>query len=104
MGTYSITGGQQGAVGDNARAENFTQISGLAQELNELAAEMGRQARTTEQHQAVKSMTEADQAVRDGDKETASEKIKAAGAWALKVATDLGKDVAAKVIASQLGL
>jgi|SRR5215204_2331854 len=104
MSTYNISGGNQGAVGDNAHAENFTQNSMLVQDLAELRAEMTERARTPEQLASAQQVAEAHEAAKQGDDSKVGERLKAAGAWALKVATEIGKNVATKAISNQLGL
>jgi hypothetical protein len=104
MSKYKITGGNQGAVGDNASAQNFTQSIALTQELSELRSELAKRARTPEQIAAVKHVADAEEAAKKGDDDTVRQKLKAVGTWGLQVATEIGKSVAAKVISSQLGV
>jgi hypothetical protein len=101
---YNITGGNIGAVGNNARAENFTQNTNLMSQLGDLAAELSRRARTPEELVTAQQVSEAEQAAKKGDNRTVGQKLKAAGLWAFQVATEIGKDVAAKAISSHLGL
>jgi glycine betaine/choline ABC-type transport system substrate-binding protein len=100
----NIHGGNQVAVGDNAHAENFTQNSTLSHELGTLKTELTKRAQTPEQLNAARCIEEAEQASKNGDEQTALQKIKAAGTWALEVATEIGTDIAAKMISKQLGL
>jgi len=104
MSNYNISGGNQGAVGDNARAENFTQNSLMARELSSLSAELAKRATTPEERSAAQDVAEAEQSAKSGDEQTMAKKLKSAGTWALQVATELGKDVVAEVISKQLGL
>jgi hypothetical protein len=104
MSNYNISGGIQGAVGDNAHAENFSQSSLMAQELASLSTEMAKRANTPEEMSAAKHVAEAEQSLKNGNEQAAIQKLKSAGIWALQIATELGKDVAAKVISKQLGL
>ena len=104
MAKYNISGGSQGAVGDNARAKNFTQNSVLIRELTDFAAELHKRAKTPEQSAAAKKVVEAQEAAKNGDDETMREKLKAAGGWALKVAKEIGVGVAVKAISGQFGL
>jgi hypothetical protein len=104
MSIYNISGGNQGAVGDNAHAENFTQNSILSNELELLKAELAKRAKTPEELAAATNIADAHQAMKNGDQQTAFKKMKDAGAWAITVAAEIGKDVAAKMISQQLGL
>jgi hypothetical protein len=104
VSTYNIKGGNQGAVGDGAHAENFTQNLLLTSELTSLSAELSKRANTPEELLAAKQVAEAEQAAKTGDEQSAVKKLKSAGAWALQVATELGTEVVTKIISSQLGL
>jgi hypothetical protein len=111
---YKITGGQVGAVGDNARAENFTQIwsnaSGkidldeLANELATLRAAARQEATSAEQDEALGAIASAESAARKGDGAGAFEQLAKAGKWALDVATKIGVSVAAVALTHALGL
>jgi len=100
---YKISGGNQGSVGDNARAKNFTQNAVFMRELTDLTAELTKRARTPEQLEAARQIADAEAAAKTGDSSTVRKKLKAAGAWALGVAKEVGTDVVAKVISQQLG-
>ncbi len=65
---------------------------------------MRAQAATAEQFQALAEVAAAKDAADKKDPQTLLSHLKQAGMWALKVAQDIGKDVAAKVIESALGL
>jgi hypothetical protein len=104
MSKYKVTGGNIGALGDRAKAKNFTQNSMLVQDLDDLKVEMAKRAKTPGEQKAVEHINDAREAAKTGDDNTVREKLKAAGAWALQVATEIGKDVASKAISSQLGL
>lgn len=112
MGTYNITGGNQGAVGDNATAHVFFQSSGLdpsqinafLEDLDRLRAALLAQPRTDVQVQAVESVGTAVAAARSGNWDMVLSALKSAGQWALDTAKDIGASVAEKVIARQLGL
>jgi len=103
MSKYSISGGNQGVVGDNARAENFTQNAVFIRELSDLTAELAKRARTPEQLEAARQIADAEAIAKTGDSSAVRKKLKAAGAWALGVAKEVGTDVVAKVISQQLG-
>lgn len=78
--------------------------SKLPAELDELVSGMKSRATTTEQFQALSEVAAAKDAADKKDGQTLLTHLKQAGKWALKVAVDIGKDVAAKVIESALGL
>jgi hypothetical protein len=110
--------GPAGAVGPHAHGNvniaNYQQAwtsvqsqvdtSKLPAELGELVDGMRAQATTAEQFQALAEVAAAKDAADKKDGQTLLSHLKQAGMWALKVAQDIGKDVAAKVIESALGL
>ena len=105
MAKYNISGNPNiGSMGDGARAKNFSQNTVLGQELAALAETLNERAQTSDQIATAKHVTEAGKAEQNGDQRTVVNKLKAAGAWAFDVATEIGKEVAAKAISSQLGL
>lgn len=98
--TYQIYGGQQGAVGDNAAATNFTQIwqahstdldlSALADELAALRLKLEEFASEPVHSVALSNLALAEEAARTGDGGTALAQMKKAGAWVWDVATKVG--------------
>ncbi len=102
--------GQIGAIGTNAKAEGnvFSQrwselesqvdLGELASELATLRAELRRSASSVEEDQAVASIGSAENAAKQKDGPSALKYLKAAGQWALDVATKIGTTVAAKAI------
>ncbi|MBB3133627.1 hypothetical protein FHS26_001340 [Rhizobium pisi] len=108
--------GRAGAVGPNASAthttfnENYgTMLQGiemapLAEDLATLKQNMAGQATTTEQFNAIAAVSAAEDAARSGDETTVVEKLKAAGTWALDVATKIGVAVATEAIKKASGL
>ena len=108
MSQYNVVG-PVGALGDNARAENFIQVAGSDMErlTTELAAlkqaAIGR-AQSAEQQQAVIAISEAEEAAKAGNPAGMLQKLKAAGKWAADVASSIGKDVLAKIIEHQVGM
>jgi hypothetical protein len=117
-GDQYIVNGPVGAVGRDAhgavKITNYQQAwtsvqsqvdtSKLPAELDELVSGMKARATTTEQFQALAEVAAAKDAADKKDGQTLLTHLKQAGKWALKVAQDIGKDVAAKVIESALGL
>lgn len=111
---YHISGGNQGAVGDNAKAENFTQISNQnldSVNLNELAAELSQlrskareQATDVAHDTAVLEIGKAEEAAKAGESSKVMEHLKSAGSWALNLATDIGAKVAVEAIKKSIGL
>lgn len=106
---YNISGGQQGAVGDNARAENFTQNSGieiaeLADAIARLRVAMAAEATEGDQYIALGSVAAAEKEAKAGNKEKAVEYLKSAGKWALDMAQKIGVNVITKAIQGQFGM
>lgn len=110
--TYSISGGQVGAVGRHARARNFQQIwndsgidaKALAKELSELRSAMRQQATDPEHDAALGHVASAETAADSGDGVKVLEHLKMAGRWALDVASNIGARVAAAAIKAAMGL
>ena len=106
---FNISGGQQGAVGDNARAENFTQNAGidvgeLAEGIARLRAAMAAEATEGDQYIALGSVAAAEKEAKAGNKEKAVEYLKSAGKWALDMAQKIGVNVITKAIQGQFGM
>lgn len=102
-------------MGDNARAEHFTQLSSAqaAQELDlhALAAELSlvqaaakNEAQTPQQSAALGALTAAEVNAKNGDKSATLQFLSSAGQWALDVATKIGGAVASKAIEIAMGL
>jgi hypothetical protein len=111
---YKITGGSQGAVGDNAEAHHFMQTSNqppdsvdlnaLARELMLLRNEAKKQATEPEHDVAVGEIAAAETAAKKGDRTSAFTHLKSAGQWTLDVATKIGTILAAEILKKELGL
>jgi hypothetical protein len=111
---YNITGGNQGAVGDQAEAHNFTQVSNqtqgsidmttLATELYRLRMEAKKVAIEPEHDIAVSEIAKAEQAAKEGQESKVMEHLKSAGKWALDVATKIGTGIALEAIKKSTGL
>jgi hypothetical protein len=111
---YKITGGNIGAVGDQAQAHNIVQVSNqtlgsidmtnLASDLARLRAEARREATEPEHDIAVSEIAKAEKAAQEGVSSKVVEHLKAAGKWALDVATKIGTDVAVEAIKKSAGL
>lgn len=112
---YKITGGQQGAVGDNAKAEHFSQLSNgqaakeldlqiLAAELSRVQAAAKGEAQTAHQAAAVGALTIAEVSAKNGDRSATLQYLANAGQWALDIATKIGTAVASNAIEIALGL
>jgi hypothetical protein len=109
---YKITGGTQGAVGDNAQASNNTfntwnqsggDLKALAGELAQLRAELGKQAKSAEEFESAAAVAKAEDAAQKGDGSAAFDYLKSAGKWALEAATSIGIPVAIQAIKTALG-
>jgi hypothetical protein len=105
---YKITGGNQGAVGDESVAHDFTQVSNqtlgsidmtaLATELSRLRAEARKDAVEPDHDIAVSELAKAEQAAKEGQASAVMQHLKSAGSWALDVATKIGTSVAVEAI------
>jgi len=110
---YKITGGNQGAVGDEAVAHDFTQVSNqtlgsidmtaLAAELARLRVEARKDAVEPEHDMAVSDIAQAEQAAKEGQPSKVVQHLKSAGTWALDVATKIGTSVAVEAIKRSMG-
>lgn len=112
MGGNGLKGENISELGDQAHADYVTQadafqmpdLTVLARELKTLAAEASRRARTDEERASVEHVVEAEKKATSGNLQTALNSLKAAGSWALEIAKATGTEIAAKVIANQLGV
>lgn len=108
--------GRAGAVGPKASAANTTfnenygtilqgiEMVALAEGLATLKQNMAGKATTTEHFNTIAAVSAAEDAARSGDETTVVEKLKAAGTWALDVATKIGVTVASEAIKKASGL
>ena len=111
---YKNTGGNVGAFGDKAHAENVIQVSNqsldsidmetLVSELSTLWKKAREEATDVEHDRAVLEIREAEEALKSGDKSKVIGHLKSAGKWALDVATKIGTGVAAEAIKKSIGL
>lgn len=116
MAKYNITGGNQGAVGDKAKAEHFVQhderktgltpddLSRLMGEFPTLLRALTERAKSSEQFEALSHVKAAEEAAQKNDTGGVLSKLKGAGSWVLEVAKSVGAEVIAKVIEGQIGL
>lgn len=79
-------------------------LSELAEELVRLRSEMRTRAETREQDAALGSIAEAEAAARSGDQRRVLDNLKAAGEWALDVATKIGVEIATAALKRSLEL
>ncbi|MCC6930547.1 MAG: hypothetical protein IT359_16285 [Gemmatimonadaceae bacterium] len=111
--TYNVSGGQVGAVGDNATASNNTFVQNnalapgvdlavLATELEQLRTRMREEARTPAEDRALAAVGEAQEAAKKNDRAGVVKHLKAAGAWALDAATKIGVALATAVLKETL--
>ena len=108
--------GQAGAVGRNAHAHHmsFTQhnahlgssidLSRLEIELSALREVMRNQARAAEDSIAVGEVARAEQAAKAKDPSRVAKHLRAAGGWALDVASEIGVPVAVEAIKRSMGM
>lgn len=111
---YKISGGQIGAVGDNAHAQNFTQVANstvekidlpaLSQELETLIVELKKQASEPADFEDLSKVVAAKKAADAGDGSGALEHLKKVGAWVWKAVGVIGAGVAIAAAKKALGL
>jgi hypothetical protein len=114
---YVISGGQQGAVGDNAVAHDFTMnsnsaiddvdLAALTQQLSLIRQEaMAEAMKTGAPGDAIAAgkIAEAEAAASEGDKAKAMASLKACGKWALELATKVGASLLENLLKKELGL
>jgi len=111
--TYTVN--QAGAVGPHSKAENTNFIGNagevlsdvdlrvLVTELASLRERMLPEAKDAARLHSLTALAEAEEAAKSGDKSALLSKLKAAGDWALDVATKIGVTVAAKAIEVAIG-
>lgn len=112
----SYQGGQVGAMGPCASAENMTFIQNLRQAIGEqslgdLATELERlrqamvaESKSADQDAAVAAVAQAEDAAKKGDAKGVLAYLKLGGKWAIEVATKIGTAVAEKAIDKAMGL
>ncbi|HWS87996.1 MAG TPA: hypothetical protein VN282_13585 [Pyrinomonadaceae bacterium] len=109
---YKIIGGSHGAVGD--QAVNYGNIYNdwkqgggdlqtLAQQLDTLRAELGKQANQASDYKAVAAVAEAAEAAKKEEGPTVFEHLKSAGQWAYDIALKVGVPVAVEALKKALG-
>ena len=111
---YNISGGQQGAVGDGASANDFIQVTGksiqeidleaLSSELETLRAAARKNATDVEHDLAMGSLAAAEAAAKQGNRSEVVKHLRNAGKWAFDTATAIGVRVAAEAIRASLGM
>jgi hypothetical protein len=111
-----VTGGQIGAVGQGAHADNPTfhqvwnqiasqvDLAALGGELASLRQALKDKAKSAEENSAVGAVAAAETAAKKGDGPSVLERLKNAGEWALKVALEIGLPYAVKAIKAAIGL
>jgi hypothetical protein len=112
--TYSA--GQAGAMGPGARAHDMTfqqiwnqaapdlDLAKLETELTALRGAMRAEAREPEHDLAIGEVAAAQKAAKEGDGPGALKHLRAAGKWALDVASKIGVGVATAALKTSLGL
>ncbi len=119
---YKILGGQQGSVGDNSPASDFTQISSpssdtetlsdLATQLSLLRAELKKKAKeeedagndTSKYDVAIGSVVSAKDAADKGDESKVRSYLASAGEWVADFATKVGVSLVTELIKKETGL
>lgn len=114
MGNTYSNYGNVGAMGENASAQQFQQVSQavggqidlpkLATELEQLRAALAKEALTDDHFDAIASVGAAREAAKKGDGPGAVEKLKTAGKWVLDIAEKIGVGLVVAVAKSALGL
>jgi hypothetical protein len=116
MSNDTYNAGQVGAMGPHAQASNMSFVQNslqlptdidlrtLSSELAQLRAEMRKNANEPEEDEAVSAVGKAEKAAAARDRTGTLQNLKAAGRWALDVATKLGVSVASKALEHSLGM
>lgn len=112
--TYNVQAGAVGGVGQNntvsgpvTGTQNITNNAvdpALAGELRRLLDTLRAGASTDAERAAADSVQAAEQAAQNGDAQTATGHLRAAGRWALQIAQALGLTVAAAAIGGAIGV
>jgi hypothetical protein len=92
------------AVTQDLRRVTQLDLPQLADELSRLRAAMRGESKTLEDDAAVGAVAEAEGAARAGNQARALERLRAAGKWALDVATRIGVELTTLALKEQLGL
>jgi hypothetical protein len=110
---YQVDRSNVGAIGDNARAENFSQASAhktpnvdlaeLAKELTNLRVQIAKVAEQPDQFASLGDVAAAEIAAKAGDGPLALEKLKSAGVWFWQTAEKIGVGVATAAVKQALG-
>jgi len=104
-GSATVSGGTyQGSGIQEASDALQVDLGALANELARLRAELRSRAVEVDQDLVVASVAEAQRAATEGDRAGVIHALRKAGSWALSVATEVGAEIAAKVIGSAIGM
>lgn len=113
VSNFEISGGQQGAVGNNphvhdvtfvqqmwdqAKAKGTADTTVLAAELAKLLAAMKNDASEPEHFESLAEVSRAEKSAKSGDGPSALQSLKAAGQWALDVATKIGVSLVTELL------
>jgi hypothetical protein len=113
---YNVSNSQAGAIGPNAHSHDTTFQQRLEQESNsldlkvlsaqleQLQAELAKHATERDHYAAIVAVSDAAASAREGKGGESLSKLKAAGKWALKIASEIGTTVAADAIKQSLGM
>ncbi len=98
-----IGGDNSGEVTVNANESKARiDLAKLADELTQLRGEMRKEAQTDEHDMALGEVAKAEKAARANNQNVTLQHLKAAGQWALDVATKIGVPVAIEVLKAVL--
>lgn len=110
---YEANNSNIGAMGDNSRAENFSQASArgipnvdlaeLAKELTSLRTQMAKVAEQPDQFASLGEVAAAEIAAKAGNGPLVFEKLKSAGIWFWQTAEKIGIGVATAAAKQALG-
>ncbi len=112
--SYNVSGGNVGAMGENANASNFSQTSAqvadtldlaaLVPELQRLQEALKHEAVDGEHYVSLAAVAKAREAAEAGDTNAAVGNLVKAGGWALSVAEKIGVGLAVLAIKGGIGL
>lgn len=104
----NVSGGQIGALGDGAIAQNFTQnqtiadkeidLQQLVEELSRLRNQAKTESSTLEHDSEIGTLAGAEAAARAGDKPKVLELLSKAGKWTLDIATKIGTGLVVSIL------
>jgi hypothetical protein len=112
---YNVAGGNVGAFGDNAKAENFVQqnltqvtqtvdLVKLVNELSQLASIAHEKAVEPEHQIDISAINAAKVSAEKGDESKTLQCLRSVSKWGLEMATQVGATLVAEIIKKHMGI